>query len=333
MNTIQKTVQLRNTVKDDFMGWLKNELTRPAYHDLFNSFLATDEEGREYTVTLQTPYFNEAETLIVEATSKTEDGMGVWGSVMKFKCLQLTTDTCQLNAEYIQLPGIEEYFNALWEKVLENFLDEITPADNLGNFSEDIYIFKKEGEGWVLRFEGELKTFSDLIGFEYIQTLLKVPGQEVSALDLETGKSRGIASRGTDKAAGYILGEYTETLSQQYDYHYMADRDTIMAVRKRINDLELELADRRENGGETISIEEELEKCKKYYDAVRTKGFYQRTFPDDLEKSRQRVSSCIRTVYKKLENNMPSLLSHLRNNISMGKWFFYRSTGINKWKT
>jgi hypothetical protein len=165
MDKIQKSIRLKNTRSEDFLCWLENELNKPLPYEaivsevdgkfiveggsFINSFQAADEQGRLYTVTLQRPIVKD-NVIEIRAMAVSGGGVGDWGTVLKFQCLQLTVNTCQLNAECSNFPGIEEYFKKLYSAILGNFQVEKPkktarvkgrvgrPSTKEGNFKEFI---------------------------------------------------------------------------------------------------------------------------------------------------------------------------------------------------
>ena len=135
----KKTIRLNKTRKEDFLTWLVNELKPSGW---FNSFLATDEEGRNYSVTLQSPFIQGA-TLEIRATAVNSDGsLSDWGSVIKFQCFQLSNDELRLDIHRVGLftggceDALDPAFRALWPNIWRPFFcsrSQPVSVQRLGN--------------------------------------------------------------------------------------------------------------------------------------------------------------------------------------------------------
>jgi hypothetical protein len=171
------------------------------------------------------------------------------------------------------------------------------------------YEFRKTGDYWTVRFNGEFTTIKDAIGSSYIAQLLARPHQKIFApelLEAVTGQV-GIGKAGSAGA--------------------QADKQTLEQVKQKYLNAqaELEEAERNNDLAAQERLQHELDGLTNYLKTV--KGFNGRTreASDDADKIRRAMSQAIGRVINSLAANdkIPAAAQHLRNAIKTGLFMSY----------
>ncbi len=171
------------------------------------------------------------------------------------------------------------------------------------------YEFRKTGDYWTVRFNGEFTTIKDAIGPSYVAQLLARPHRKIFAPDLleaVTGQV-GIGKVGS-------AGEQT-------------DNQTLDEVKKKYLNIqaELEKAERNNDLAAQERLQRELDSLTDYLKTV--KGFNGRTrkASDDADKIRRAMTQAIGRVLDSLgaEGKLPAAAQHLRNAIKTGLFMSY----------
>jgi len=196
-------------------------------------------------------------------------------------------------------PGWDTHRNAYCSK---HYSERMVPAP-------PPYEFRKTGDFWTVRFDGEFTTIKDAVGPSYIAQLLARPHHKVFAPDLlEAVTGQTVASKVGSAGA-------------------QADKQTLEEVKQEYLDAqaELEEAERNNDLAAQERLQGELDGLTDYLKSV--KGFAGRTreASDDADKIRRAMTQAIGRVIKSLapEDKLPAAAQHLDNAIKTGLFMSY----------
>jgi DNA-binding SARP family transcriptional activator len=149
-------------------------------------------------------------------------------------------------------------------------------------------ILRREGEAWLLRYEGRLVRLRDGKGIRYLAALLASPGNEIHALDLvrlETGTTGSVLVAGD---AGPMLDAQAKT-----------------AYRRRVAELreELEEAERFNDPERAAAMREEMEAIASELSGAVGLGGRDRRAASEAERARINVTRAIRTTLKRISDH------------------------------
>jgi hypothetical protein len=169
--------------------------------------------------------------------------------------------------------------------------------------------FRREGELWVLQFEGVGVRFPDAKGLHDLAQLVAVPGREIAAVDL----------------AGVVVGT---------DGGPVLDAAARTAYRRRLEELEEELDDAGAMGdvGRTERLARERDALVDELTAAFGLGGRARRAGSPAERARTTVTARIRHVIRRIEVVHPALGRHLDRSIRTGTFCAYEPDPVVIWK-
>lgn len=178
-------------------------------------------------------------------------------------------------------------------------------------------IFRREGEYWTVRFDGDAFRMRDAKGLGYLARLLHQPGQEIHALDLASAGGRGRAPATTVLAD---LPRHVET-----DAGALLDENAKVAYRQRVDELRAELAQAEEwNDAERASsARAELDFLKMELASAVGLGGRDRRAASATERARISVTRAVRGALDRIGAQSPSLGRHLGATIRTGTYCSY----------
>ena len=198
-------------------------------------------------------------------------------------------------------------------RVLESEASEAAPARS----GSDAGTFRREGEYWVIAYDGEAIRMKHSKGLAYLARLLERPGAELHALDLvgAGGNGRGVAAREdglrpeTGDGAGPIRDEAAKA-----------------AYRERVDELRADLAQAEEwNDAERVArARAELDAlAAQLSGAVGLGGRDRSGASSSSERARISVTRAIRGALDRLGRQSPSLARHLEATVHTGTYSSY----------
>jgi predicted ATPase len=190
---------------------------------------------------------------------------------------------------------------------------ETAPASAVAPSAPRPNAFHRDGELWLLSFDGQSVHMPDLKGLHDLVRLLAAPGDEIHALDLGAA-SDGPAPQGH---AGELL-----------------DDEARSAYKRRIEELqeERELA---EAANDTVRVEraqDELEQIERALTSAYGLGGRARRAGDHAERARSAVTWRIRSAIARIEAVHPSLGRHLKNSVRTGTYCAYTPEHPVDWR-
>ncbi|CAN5122009.1 AAA family ATPase [soil metagenome] len=186
--------------------------------------------------------------------------------------------------------------------------------------AEREHVFRREGEYWLIAFGGTPFRLKDTKGLRYLARLLAEPGRERHALDLvaaETGSDR-------TARAGAILQEHSMR-SSPGDAGEVLDRQSVVAYRRRLSELEEEVEEARAWADPERAARAEAERdflIRELSAAVGLGGRMRRA-SSVSERARLSVTRAIRAALSRIAKQSPALGDHLQATIHTGTFCSY----------
>jgi hypothetical protein len=170
------------------------------------------------------------------------------------------------------------------------------------------FVFKRDGENWVVRFGNEHGSFKPIDGLTYIARLLANPVRKFSAEELKRATAVANApSKALTEASGEILdgqvGMTKETVQKA------ADEKTIRECRGRLTEIGVEREAAREAGDieKLDDLEEEEKKINDYLAATQNVRGESRPLADPQRSVFNAVKQAIDRAIKKFKSAHPPL--------------------------
>ena len=196
-------------------------------------------------------------------------------------------------------PGWDTYRNAY---CIRHLPDQMVPAPPL-------YEFRKTGDFWTVRFNGQFTTIKDTVGLAYIAQLLSSPCRKVFAPDL-------LEAITGEPAVSHVGSAGAQT-----------DQQTLNDVKQNFLDTqgELDEAERNNDFAAQERLQQELDRLTNYLKQVKGFGGRAREASDDADKIRRAMTQAIgRTIDSlKADDKLPAAAKHLENAIKTGLFMSY----------
>ncbi len=206
---------------------------------------------------------------------------------------------CDAAGRFSALPAWETYRNAYCRRYLA---DRMVPAP-------EPYEFRKMGDYWTVRFNGEFTTIKDAVGQAYIAQLLACPRRKIFAPDLlEAMTGESTAARVGSAGA-------------------QADQPTLDDVKRQYLELQEDLqeAERNNDLAAQERLQHELDGLTDYLKTVKGFGGRTRQAADDADKIRRAITQAIGRTIESLgkSDKLPAAAQHLENAIRTGLFMSY----------
>lgn len=191
------------------------------------------------------------------------------------------------------------------------------------------YSFRRQGEYWVVSYEGKLSILKHSQGFDYIARLLAHPNKEIDALTLAV---LGKRSAPTPTASAYQkmsreqLAEHGLSVSGLGDAGDILDEPAKQAYRERLRDIESELREAEENNdpGQTARLQQEKACFMQELSAAVGLGGRGRKAASAPERARTAVRMNIARAVKHIGEHDGQLGQFLDNSIKTGTICVYQ---------
>ncbi len=169
--------------------------------------------------------------------------------------------------------------------------------------------FRREGDVWLLTYDGRTCRLKDAKGLQYLAALLDHPGGDVHVFDLVGGGVNGVRSAEVLDAAAKA------------------------SYRRRLGELEAEGAEATEWGDAERADRARLEAeaIAAELTAAYGLGGRPRSAADPTERARKAVANRIRDALSRIDEAHPALGRHLRNSVRTGTFCSYRPERPTSW--
>jgi hypothetical protein len=166
-------------------------------------------------------------------------------------------------------------------------------------------VFRREGDYWLVVFDGQTVRVRDLKGIRYLAQLLANPGREIHVLDLvagETGQSLALGD------AGAMLDERAKT-----------------AYRRRLTEIDDDIDQARALEDAVREAQADAERDFLVRELARAVGLGGRDRPatSASERARSGVTRAVRQGIAQLDEHNPALGEHLNQAIRTGTYCAY----------
>lgn len=193
---------------------------------------------------------------------------------------------------------------------------ETVPAPGSGPRASAVAGLVRQGDLWVLSYEGTEAHVPNLKGLHDLAVLLAQPGREIAALDLAAGPVA--AERGSSAWQDDVTSQPGD-LGEQLD----ATARAAYAARLRELQAELEAADEAGDADRGARAQAEMDFVTRELSAAY--GLHgPRRSGDPAEKARAAVTARIRAAIVKIRGVHPRLGSHLRASVRTGRFCGYQ---------
>ena len=212
---------------------------------------------------------------------------------------------------------------------------KVAEDDAAAEMTETRAIFRCEGEYWTLAYAGDTLRIKDSRGMRYIAQLLRYPGREFHASELEM---RSESSAVTSFAARPQVRMSEDELSDAglhsdnpADAGEMLDPRAKGAYRRRLHELRafLEEAKALGNVERALELEEEISFLTRELSRAVGLGGRDRRAASVAQRSRINVTRAIRRSIEKIRQHHPALGAHLTTRVKTGLQCVYRDRTHN----
>lgn len=174
-------------------------------------------------------------------------------------------------------------------------------------------LFRKDGETWVLSFQGKTVYVPDSLGLGYIAELMRKPNVAIEAAQLVG------ASVESSKLAALPGIE-------------LADPKTIAAARAELADKKIEFAGlKKSDWARRGALGELIAQLGKYLGEVETRTGHARKVAGTAQRSRTSATNAIRRAIEQISKQHPDLGRHLKKSIKTGTSPVYAPSELPDW--
>jgi hypothetical protein len=173
-------------------------------------------------------------------------------------------------------------------------------------------VFRREGELWEVRYEGDVFSVRDVKGLRYLAVLLASPGREIHAVEL----AQAIEGVQEPVRVGESVGPALDAQAKQ-------------AYRRRLEELgeELDQARRWADPERASRAQDEIDALTDELTSALGLGGRDRAFSSPAERARVSVTKAIRSAIRTIDRHSPALGSHLSDSVRTGQFCSYAPPG------
>jgi len=260
--------------------------------------------------------FGKSVILAARIAAQAKGGEILVSSVVKDLCEGIAAMRFDAERE-LELKGISgkrRVFRAIWREEDSSSL----PAAHEVSPQTEPNVFRREGDYWTIAYDGKAFRLRDAKGLAYLAELLRNPDREISALDLLAGKTESgrADAPGTGEARiSGDLGNAGEVLDVQARAEY----------RRRLEDLREELAEAESfnDPDRATRLREEVEFLTDELARATGLGGRSRKAASAAERARLNVTMALRSAFKRIGENSPSLGRYLAATVKTGRFCSY----------
>jgi pimeloyl-ACP methyl ester carboxylesterase len=196
-------------------------------------------------------------------------------------------------------------------------------------------IFRREGEYWTIAYGAHTFRLRDSRGLRYIAQLLRYPGREFRANELEVRSEAGdaqiVSSRGIAEVTEEELADAGLHSDSAGDAGEMLDSHAKRAYRRRLPELRenLEAAKSSGDAERAGAIEEEIAFLTRELSRAVGLGGRDRRAASMTQRSRVNVTRAIRRTIEKIRPHSPALAGLLARGIKTGLLCVYRPDHVS----
>jgi tetratricopeptide (TPR) repeat protein len=214
--------------------------------------------------------------------------------------------------------------------VLDRITDDVDVSDqaeppSVERPSSEPNLFRREGEYWVILFDGHQARLHDTKGMSYLAALLAKPGRELHALELISAPSA--PHHETDPTISHGRRDSGAVLDERAKREY---RDRIADLQKTIDEAEAWNDTER-----AAHARHELDLVLQQLTAATGLGGRDRRLGSDAERARLNVTRAIRSAMARIREHHPALGRYLDRTVRTGTFCAYEPDprATIDWKT
>jgi tetratricopeptide (TPR) repeat protein len=180
-------------------------------------------------------------------------------------------------------------------------------------------VFRREGDYWLVVFEGHLIRLRDMRGVRYLARLLASPGRDFHVVDLAGLEQGGFADVNHGTASGMQVGH-------PGDAGEMLDARAKEAYRRRLTEIDADLEEARALGDAARVAQATTERDFLARELSRAVGLggRDRRVGSAAERARASVTRAVRHAMGRIRVQHPPLGAHLERTIRTGTYCTYR---------
>ncbi|HEY7496600.1 MAG TPA: AAA family ATPase, partial [Candidatus Tectomicrobia bacterium] len=230
-------------------------------------------------------------------------------------------DAALYTAQKLGMQGLETRVRALQQQGPHELAPAPLPVSTAApqEARQGDNVFRQDGDYWTLSYQETMCRLKDIRGLHYIARLLHAPGQEFYALDLVTTLGAGQRLAVTPEAVPDLV------MPPQHDVGGLLDASAKAAYKRRLHDLQAELADaqRCHDPARVAKARIELEWLTDELAAAVGLGGRNRKVASGAERARSTVTKSIKAAVRKICQHHPALGHHLTTHIKTGMFCQY----------
>jgi tetratricopeptide (TPR) repeat protein len=181
----------------------------------------------------------------------------------------------------------------------------------------DENVFRREGDYWLVAYQGVVVRLRDVKGLRYLTRLLANPGRELHVLDLVAGERDGAAdaSPGLEDGTAVSLGDAGPLL----------DAPAKAAYRRRLAEIDEDIEEARGLGDGERGAQSEAERDFLVREMARAVGLggRDRRAGSTSERARASVTRAVRQAMVRISEHHPALGEHFDHAIRTGTYCAY----------
>jgi hypothetical protein len=187
-----------------------------------------------------------------------------------------------------------------------------------GAYESGENVFRREGDYWLVEFEGRAVRLHDAKGLHHLARLFAEPGRELHVLDMVASERAGIVGTSSE-------GKDVVAVGFSMDAGVLLDAQAKAAYRRRLAEIEDDIDEARLLGDDERAAQAEAERDFLARELSRAVGLggRDRHAGSSSERARASVTRALRQAMVRITEHHPMLGEHLRRAIRTGTYCRY----------
>jgi hypothetical protein len=187
-----------------------------------------------------------------------------------------------------------------------------------GRHADEENVFRREGDYWLVTFQGHTTRLRDLKGLRYLAHLLGEPGRDVHVLEMIAGEQGGSIDAADSGTAGLRI-------SSGSDAGALLDARAKEAYRRRLGEIDEDIEEAVAAGDHERAAQAEAERDFLVRELARAVGLggRDRRASSDSERARASVTRAIRQAMARIHEHHRELAEHLDRAVRTGTYCAY----------
>ena len=187
-----------------------------------------------------------------------------------------------------------------------------------GRHADEENVFRREGDYWLVTFQGHTTRLRDLKGLRYLAHLLGEPGRDVHVLEMIAGERGGSIDAADSGTAGLRI-------SSGSDAGALLDARAKEAYRRRLGEIDEDIEEAVAAGDHERAAQAEAERDFLVRELARAVGLggRDRRASSDSERARASVTRAIRQAMARIHEHHRELAEHLDRAVRTGTYCAY----------